>query len=423
MARTSIGLDIGSRAVRLAEVQASGEGPVLTRFGRILLPGGSVDHGEVTDPYAVASAITTLWKRLGLSGRSVHVGIANRRVVVRVVDMPAMPAGDLGPAIRYQAQEHIPIPLEEAVMDHQIIEEFTNEDGSAFQRVLVVAAERATVSLLLEALKQANLEALSVELNAYPLVRCLGTATAGAEAIIDVGAGVTNVVVHHGSQIRFTRILPTFGGDEFTNAVSQAMGVERDEAESLKRRASKILRDRLRTPARAMSAPTSAAPAPSGEAEGATDDDVEADAPAYTKTPSLLQRPGLSRSGPGGRPTFGQAAEAEVQAQPSGDVDLEQAADSIEPLLDRFVTEVRGSLDFYASQPGATAVERMILTGGGALMGGIPERLSSSLGIPVEHGHPFNRVPIGRVEVTVDERAIAEPFIGVAVGLALAGMK
>jgi type IV pilus assembly protein PilM len=117
----------------------------------------------------------------------------------------------------------------------------------------------------------------------------------------------------------------------------------------------------------------------------------------------------------------------QVLPQPPVEIDpaaqLERAASVLEPMLDRFTAEVRGSIDFYGSQPSASAVDRVVLTGGGSLMGGIAERLSASLGIAVEYGHPFERVPIGKVQVSSEERAIAEPFLGVAVGLALAGVK
>lgn len=397
MARSSIGLDIGTRAVRLAEVQVSGGRPTLTRFGRMLLPVGAVDHGEVQDPQAVATAITTLWKRLGLSGKSVHVGVANRRVVVRVIELPAMSREDLAGAIRFQAQEHIPIPLDQAVMDFEVIDETTNEQGEKSQRVLVVAAERTTIEPLLAAISTAKLELASLELNAYPLVRCFGNATGAAEAIVDLGAGVTNVVIHRDNKIRFTRILPTFGGDEFTQAVAQALGVHRDEAETLKRRASALLSERASQPVAASvsyAPPMVAASVGGAGGEGAAEADP-----------------------------FGSASEPAPPVAVPAASQLEQAAAVLEPMLDRFTTEVRGSIDFYASQPGAPAVEKVVLTGGASLMGGIAERLHSSLGIAVEYGHPFERVPIGKVQVSPEERSIAEPFLGVAIGLALAGVK
>jgi type IV pilus assembly protein PilM len=427
MARSSIGLDVGTRAVRLAEVQATSGGPILTRFGRILLPFGAVDHGEIQDAPAVANAITTLWKRLGLTGKSVHVGMANRKVIVRVIELPVMSREDLAGAIRFQAQEHIPIPLAEAVMDFEILEEVEHDDGERTQRVLVVAAERSTIEPILSALRTANLEASTLELNAYPLVRCFGDGSAGAEAIVDVGAGVTNVVVHQDGKIRFTRILPTFGGDEFTNAIAQGLAVERDEAEILKRRASALLRDRAPQPmsvgARLAAQERPGPRAPTRAANSGPSDVMEE---TSELRPGLRFEPGPEVSVEDG-PLFyesapAQPAELEPMAVQQPGTDLERAAAIIEPLLERLVTEVRGSLDFYSSQPGARPIDRVLITGGGALMGGVAEQLRASLGTEVEKGHPFDKVPIADIDVTPEERAVAEPFVGVAVGLALAGM-
>ncbi len=391
MGRSSIGLDIGSRAVSVAEVTPSGGKTLLTRFGRTLLPPGAVEHGEVQDPIAVASTITTLFKKLGLTGRSVHLGISNRRVVVRVIELPAMSKDDLENAIRFQAQDHIPIPLDEAVLDFEVLDEVQRPDGNV-QHVLVVAAERGTIQPALAAVQHAKLDAATLELSAYPLMRVFGSKDAsGAEAIVDIGAGVTNIVVASGRNIRFTRILPAFGGDEFTRAVSDALGVSRDDAETLKRRASALLRTRdishARVRAHSSTRPTRSMP----NDELLTDDSgsVEHDTHTNGSTPASQ---------------------------------IEAAADAIEPALDRFVTEVRGSLDFYTSQPDAADLERVILTGGGSLMGGILERLSASLGVSVQQGNPFDRVPLGKINVSPQEMSVAEPFIGLAVGLALAGV-
>jgi type IV pilus assembly protein PilM len=405
MARNAIGLDIGTRAVRLAEIQTSGGQPVLTRFGRMLLPIGAVDHGEIHDVKAVSEAITTLWKRLGLSGKSVHVGVANRRVVVRVIDLPAMSRDDLAGAIRFQAQEHIPIPLAEAVMDFEVLDEVENEEGEKFQRVLVVAAERGTIEPLLAVVRESRLELGSLELNAYPLVRCFSDGSEVAEAVVDIGAGVTNIVIHSDSKIRFTRILPTFGGDEFTQAVASALEVSRDEAETLKRKASTMLSERARHPVSAsVGTGLSYATAVGGDVAFHSED-----------AGSSMSMAGADEE------SDATSATVDLSADPAAH--LERAASVLEPMLDRFTAEIRGSIDFYGTQPGASAVERVVLTGGGSLMGGIAERLAASLGIAVEHGHPFERVPIGKVQVSSEERAIAEPFLGVAVGLALAGVK
>lgn len=395
MTRTSIGLDVGTKAVRIAEVTYGGGKPNVTRFGRALLPAGAVQHGEVQDPAAVATAISGLWKRLGLKGRAVHVGVANKRVVLRVIELPMMAQEDLENAVRFQAQEHIPIPLDEAVMDYEVLEEIEGPDGQRLQRVLVVAAEQSTIQPLLEALSAANLDARTLELNAYPLVRCFdgngngngnGDGATGAQAIVDIGAGITNVVIHSGGRIRFTRILPSFGGEEFTTTVAEGLDVSPEEAEKLKRQASEVLRDRAR-------------------ATQVTDDPDtyvdDHDAPEPHVVGDLQQT------------HFRPAAPAPISRE-------DAVADLLESHVERFVTEVQGSLDFYTSQLHAPSLDKIILTGGGSLLGGLTERLEDALGVPVEHGHPFAHVPVNEDEVTPRQASVAEPFLGVAVGLALA---
>lgn len=354
MARSSVGLDIGSSAVRIAEVRHGGSGPSLTRFGRALLPAGAVARGEVQDPGAVASTVAGLLKELGIKGRSVHVGVSNRHCVVRIVELPAMAREDLESAIRFQAQEHIPIPLDEAVMDFEVMEEIDGPEGQRMQRVMVVAAERTTIDPLLEVLNAAHLDAQTLELNAYPLARCFnGNGSAGAHAILDVGGGVTNLVVHHHGRILFTRILPSFGGDEFTSAISEGLGVDVSEAEELKRALAKPVRRRSN---------------------------------------------GASRK----------AAKAEA------------AAELVAPLIAKLVNEVKGSLDFFTSQPSAPDVERLVLTGGGSQLGGLADALAAGLGFPVQDGRPFEHVPVDPSHADDREVTVAEPFLGVAVGLALA---
>jgi len=378
MSRTSIGLDIGTRAVRAVEVKGGPGHQSVVRFGRVLMPAGAMDHGEVQNPVAVAEAIQTLWKRLKLTGKGVHVGIANRRVVVRVVEMPAMSDEDLKSAIKLQAQDHIPIPLSEAVMDYEVLERVDNADGQPVLRALVVAAERASVMPLLEAVKLAKLEAQSLELNAYPLVRCLGSQSDDAEAIVDIGAGVTTVVIHRGGRIRFTRILPNFGGDDFTAAVAEGLGVAVEEAENMKRHAV----DELAAHVKSGDEATVSAPA-FDDASDATASTAEALTAVQAPTRTVSQL--------------------------------------LEPVLHRFVAEVRGSVDFYTSSPGAATVNRVVLTGGGSMLGGMAEALGESLGITTEVGHPFSRVRMGNMNVSADQTNIAERYMTVAVGLALAG--
>ncbi|HEV7864405.1 MAG TPA: type IV pilus assembly protein PilM, partial [Acidimicrobiia bacterium] len=263
MAERLLGLDVGTTAVRVVEVaieraggRRPGRPPVVTRVGEVLLPPGAVRDGEVVDPTAVGAAISELWRQTGLRCRDVRVGLTGSRVVVRVVDLPSMPDGELEGAVRFSAADHIPIPLDEAVLDHAVLEPAPPAEpgGPPMVRVLVAAAHRSALDGLLAAVTAGGLHAVAVDLVPFALVRALtepapeGEAAAGAEAIVSVGAGLTTVVVHEGGRPRFVRTVQV-GGDMLTAAVGEELGIDPEAAEAAKRegdgRAARIVELRL----------------------------------------------------------------------------------------------------------------------------------------------------------------------------------
>jgi type IV pilus assembly protein PilM len=240
--RTAVGLDIGTSGVRAAEL-SFGKGPAtLQRFGQVALPQGAVRDGEVSDPQLVADAIKHLWSTAKFSSKKVILGVANQKVIVRQVDLPWMPADELRDSLGMQVQDFLPIPIEQAILDYYPLAEVTGEGGDRSMRVLVVAAARDMVMLALEAVKRAGLKADQIDLTPFAVLRALGridelgsasASQSGAEALIDVGAKVTNIVVHENGVPHFVRIL-LMGGDNITEAVSERLGVPFDQAVAVK---------------------------------------------------------------------------------------------------------------------------------------------------------------------------------------------
>jgi type IV pilus assembly protein PilM len=240
MAKERIGLDVGSTAVRGAELTAA-QPPVLSRAAQVPLAPGVVTQGEIRDPEAVADAIRELWNRGGFRSRQATVGVGNQRVVVREVSVPALPAKELRQTLPFQVQELIPIPVEDAVLDYDVLDEFEQE-GAKMLRLLVVAAQREMVDRLIGAAVAAKVELVGVDLVPFALIRSVGRdetlgveeVDKGGEAIIDIGSDVTNICVHERGVARFVRILPS-GGRDVTRAMSDVLGVPEETAESLKR--------------------------------------------------------------------------------------------------------------------------------------------------------------------------------------------
>ena len=235
-----MGLDIGTSGVRAAEIRRSGKGPRLERFGQVALPPGAVRDGEVVDPAAVAEALRELWSRTRFSSKRVVVGVANQKVVVRQVDLPALPLAELRSSLAFTVQDHIPMPVDQAILDFHPLEEVVGDTGAPALRVLLVAAARGMVDGTLVAVQAAGLRPTMVDLTGFALLRAQahvlsGLATPTAEALVDVGAGVTNVVVHQGGVPRFVRIL-LMGGDDMTGALAERLGVAVPQAEEIKQR-------------------------------------------------------------------------------------------------------------------------------------------------------------------------------------------
>jgi type IV pilus assembly protein PilM len=234
--RHVVGLDIGTSGVRAAELTLGKSATTLERFGQVALPPGSVRDGEVVDTDAVAQALKQLWTQAKFSSRKVVVGVANQKVVVRQVDLPWLP-DELRKSLAFQVQDYIPMPVEQAILDFHPLEEIANDSGGRMLRVLLVAAARDMVDSALVAVEQAGLQPTMVDLTSFAVLRSLYSQSAlgsvDAEALVDVGASVTNIVVHQGGVPRFVRIL-LMGGADITDAVAERLGVPADQAESVK---------------------------------------------------------------------------------------------------------------------------------------------------------------------------------------------
>lgn len=238
-----IGLDVGTHAVRAVELSLGRGRPTVRRMAQVTLPPGVVVGGEVVEPTTVSAALRRLWREGGFKDRSVVVGVANSRVVARMADLPTVPDSELRSSLRYQVQDLIPIPLDEAVLDFQVIERDVQVGDELKVRLLLVAAHREMLRNLLTALAGAGLTAKRVDLIPLALIRAVHDPTGwmtddvapeGYDVIIGSGAGVTNVVVHHHGVPTFVRSLPT-GGLAVTEAIATDLGIESEDAEAVKR--------------------------------------------------------------------------------------------------------------------------------------------------------------------------------------------
>jgi len=236
-----IGLDIGTTAVRAAEVEFGSGGPAATpsptllRAGTVPLPPGAVRDGEAVDPGVVSHALKQLWSTAGFSSKDVVIGVGNQRVVVRELDLPWMPLSQLKASLPFQVQELLPVASSDALLDYYPTGESAGPEGRQVHGMLV-AAQRDTVAANVLAVEGAGLRPVMVDLNAFALLRALarGDLAQRVVAFVDIGARVTNVVIADSGSPRLVRMLPS-GGQNATDAVASAMSMSQPEADALKR--------------------------------------------------------------------------------------------------------------------------------------------------------------------------------------------
>lgn len=242
MARTLVGLDIGSSGVRAAEFAVQRRRVTVRRFAAVPLAPGVVRAGTVVDGDALTEAIKEVRSLGKFSTRNVTLGIANAGVMVRQMDLDWMPPADFAKALRYQVEDALPFPVEEANLDYHLLEELELEteggEPRKVARILLIAATRDMVDAFVGAAQRAGLRPTGVDLLPFALVRARtphGLDPAGeVEAIVDIGADVVSVVVHAGGIPRYVRMIPGIGGDAITAAVQQRYDWTWDDAERTK---------------------------------------------------------------------------------------------------------------------------------------------------------------------------------------------
>ena len=318
---TLVGLDIQPGYV--SAVQARVNGSILVqRAAGAPLPPDTVREGEVLDGNALAETLREMFNDSRLDKR-VRVGVANQRTVLRTLELPPLTdRKELATAVRFQAEDQVPMPLDNAVLDFHALGVVDTPAGPR-QRVIVVAAQRDMVERLLDAVRSAGLRPEGVDLSAFALIRSLHRADeehAGRILYLNVG-GLTNMAIAEGTVCRFTRVVGG-GLESMATDIAERNGIKLQDARDLL--SSVDLQDE--SPAGSLDSDPSAAP---------------------VEQPAIDARPVLA----------------------SG--------------VREIAGEVRNSLDFHRSQDGGGDVSSVVLSGPALQISGFARALQSELRVPL----------------------------------------
>jgi type IV pilus assembly protein PilM len=324
-----VGLKVGASQLAAAEVINNG-GARLARFARAELASGIVVGGELREPEELAKALKAFFRDNKLPSSNVRLGISNNRIGMRIFDLTGIDdPKQLSNAIRFRAQETLPIPLDEAVLDYRILREDVDSEGVRIHRVLLVVAHRELVERYVAACQKAGVRLVGIDLEAFALLRAVGPtpeAIAGDDAgavVVSIGHDRSTLAVSDGAVCEFTRVLP-WGGAALNAAIATALELDESEAEQIKHAVS------------------------------------------------------LDSS-------------AQLSAELSQDV-FSAARTAMQAQLQAFSRDLVASLRYYQEQPGSLGIGEIVLTGGSSQLAGLDTELQRLIGVRVRVGDPLEHV-------------------------------
>ena len=332
-AKRLVGLKVGASQLAAARVANNGSAELL-QVARWPLEPGIIVGGELRDPDALAAALKDFFAEYKLPKRGVRLGISNNRIGVRTFEIAGVTdQKQLANAIRFRAQEALPIPIDEAVLDYQVLSEGVDESGQPTRRILLVVAYRELIDRYVDACKKAGITLDGIDLEAFALLRAIqapqdgvGNDPSAALVAVAIGHERSTFAVSDGRVCEYTRVLE-WGGSALNVALARVLDAAPSEVEGVKRSLSL----------------------------------VDPTVPA-----------GLN----------------EDQAQ--------RAVEAVRKSVQTFARELVSSLQYYQNQPGSLGIAEIVLTGGTAHLPGVAAELESLIGVRVRIGDPLARMKVSK---------------------------
>lgn len=229
----SVGLDIGSRTIKVVELSGGGGKYKLKSAGAVAH--SNADIAEMKDDKelsSIAQIIKKLYNDAKIGSKDVAICLPETQVYTRMLKFPLLNDQEIASAVKWEAEEYIPIPITEAVIEHQILE---RREAASPPQVLVslVAVHRDLVNKYIKVCEMAGLSVVGVETELISTVRSTAP-NSGTIMVVDFGAKSTDMAIAQNKVLYFSRSVPT-AGDAFTRAVAQSLGVSAEQAEQYKR--------------------------------------------------------------------------------------------------------------------------------------------------------------------------------------------
>jgi len=229
-----VGLDIGSRTLKLAEIIDSKAGSTLKNFSTIDIEPGLIEEGSVRDPEAVSRHIRELFKSTKLKDKNVAISIGGYSVIVKKINVQTMTEDELHETIHFEAEQYIPFDISEVNLDFQILGE--SEHNPNQMNVLLVAAKKEMISEYINLMKMAKLHPRIIDVDAFALQNIFNLNYSLEDeniALIDIGASKTSLNILKNNVSEFMRDV-SLGCEQINDKIASTVGCTIEETEAIK---------------------------------------------------------------------------------------------------------------------------------------------------------------------------------------------
>jgi type IV pilus assembly protein PilM len=384
-----VGVKLGATQIAAARVANGSGGPKLLQVERQTLPAGIVVSGEVTDVPALAAGLDEFFRTNKLPRKGVRIGLATNHVGVRIFDIAGIDdEAQLANAVLFRAHEVVSIPIEEAVIDYRVIGEEIDNTGVRNRRILLVAAYREPIERYVNAFREAGIELVGVDLEAFALLRAVSAPAVdgkpGEAAVVSVNVGHerTILAVSDGSVCQFTRVI-AWGGSKLAAAIERDLYVPSTEAAEL------LLQLSF---GESQPAQAAAAPAPEPEAEAGTAEPAGAADHASDAAEEEFESPDVSQRA---------VVASALAPRPIDPAQTDAMAERVAKARESAIRELQGlarelvsSLEFYQGQPGSLPFAQVLISGGTSRLAGFVPQLERLTRVTIRPADPLARVEV-----------------------------
>lgn len=249
-AASVVGIDLSGSSVKAVELRSIAEKPQLVTYGFVEQATDIVKNDDASAQAKAVKLVKEVVKKARVMTTRVVAALPSFSVFSSVISLPEMSKKDLVSAVRWEAKKFVPMPLEEMILDWEVVEkkeEIKSEEGKKEEeknpeedgvrkdvRVLLTAAPKALVSRYVSIFKQAELQLIGLETEAFALERSLVGNDRSPVMVVDIGNRVTSIMIFKESIPVLTRSID-MGGENITDTIMKTLNVDTDRAEQFKR--------------------------------------------------------------------------------------------------------------------------------------------------------------------------------------------